>query len=132
MISGFLSGHKYGIFIDSTDEDDYADDEDDSNPTNSSINPIRRQTKSKKNKKYSREKSKHPSTTNSAIKYQNNKKKKRKNVKSIKPTPKVCDSNKGRMLPRSIPGYQKKFHTTKKYEGHEKDGQSNKVGMGSK
>ena len=39
---------------------------------------------------YSRKKTKHQSTTNSAIKYQ------KKNVKATAPKPKVCDSNKDR------------------------------------
>ena len=84
MILGFLSGQKIGIYIDSNEEDDDTDDEDDSNPTKFNTNPRNRLTELEKNKIYSRKRVKHPSTTNSAIKCQNYKKKKRKKRETSK------------------------------------------------
>lgn len=92
MMSGFLYRRENGIFKDNTNDNDYADDEDNRNATNSNIASTDQQAKSKKINKHIRKKNKQPSTTNSAMKYQNNKKKKQKNVRLIEP--KYCNSKK--------------------------------------
>ena len=93
MYHGFLT-RLNGIFTESKEDDDYTGEENDNKPTTSNSNPTSRQTKGKKHVRVSKKKNKSPQLTNPAIKYQNNKKKRRKEVKPTTSIPKTIQGKK--------------------------------------
>ena len=67
-----------GIFTESKEDDDYAGEENDNKPTNYNSNPTSQKTKGKKRVRVSKRENKSLQITNPAIKYQNNKEKRKK------------------------------------------------------